>query len=558
MLTQKINMPLVGFPVRLIILIAACCLCCGGAAAQNTAAQAAAPLTDSLLLHDYQFVKQADPWLTSQNAAALTRLAAGSTAQAELSITGEQGGLTDYWQSPKALTLHAGIESYYRYSPRTVFFGSMSYRNFSGRDMGGSAFINPERQPFDIVEDSLTNTGNKHLDTYYLCGGFGTEVVKGLSLGAKIDFTAANYAKYKDLRHKNKLMDLRVSAGLYAPLGTWGSAGAHYLYHRNTESLRFSTYGTSDKVYKELISYANFTGHLEQFGQEGYTDKSREMPLVTDFNGLGAQFSIQKAPFSFFVAYDYEHGSGYYGRKSPYTITYTDHHSDHHSLAVCLNHALTTTSSHRLDFSMDIETLQNDANTYREMQNASGATYYDYYTPVKTADKRWQNYRLAYTLYLGTCETLPTWTIEAAMNWMKRRQTAYIFPYYRRQDLHNAEGMLSVSRNIVASKGVWTVALNGSYQKGGGTPYEDLTFQAPSDKQTVPPSMDAYLYREYQYLTASQFSVGGSVKYAFIFPSTHLKTYAKISLSHRKANESNEYSNGQNRTQAILAIGCEF
>ena len=30
---------------------------------------------DSLLLRDYQFVRQSDPWLTHHNAAALTRLA---------------------------------------------------------------------------------------------------------------------------------------------------------------------------------------------------------------------------------------------------------------------------------------------------------------------------------------------------------------------------------------------------------------------------------------------------------------------------------------------------
>ena len=172
---------------------------------------------DSTLHHDYQFVKQADPWLTSQNGAALTRYASGSMAQAELSLSGGRGGLTNYWESPRWLTVNTSIESYYRYSPRTVFFGSMSYENFSGREMAGSAFINPDRQPFDIVEDSITNTGTKHRDTYRLSGGFGTEVITGLSLGMTMDFTAANYARYKDLRHMNKLMDLQLTAGIYAP-----------------------------------------------------------------------------------------------------------------------------------------------------------------------------------------------------------------------------------------------------------------------------------------------------------------------------------------------------
>ena len=141
---------------------------------------------------------------------------------------------------------------------------------------------------------------------------------------------------------------------------------------------------------------------------------------------------------------------------------------------------------------------------------------------------------------------------------MTRKQTAYVYPYYRRQDISNYSPFVSVCRNIVTAKGVWSVTLNGSYLKGSGSPFEDNTFQTPSDKQVTPPSMEAYLYREYQYLTASQFSLGGNVKYAFIFPNTHLKTYTQISLAHQKANETYSYSNGPNHTQAILAIGCEF
>ena len=110
---------------------------------------------DSLLLRDYTFIKQSDPWLTSPNAAALTRLAHQNIAQADLSLTGKKGGFTNYSGSDDATLLNANVESFYRYSQHTVFFGSMSYENFSGRHMAGSAFINPERKPFDLVEDSL-------------------------------------------------------------------------------------------------------------------------------------------------------------------------------------------------------------------------------------------------------------------------------------------------------------------------------------------------------------------------------------------------------------------
>ena len=514
---------------------------------------------DSLLLRDYQFVKEDNPWLTSRNKAAITTFVPQSITTAELSLTGQKGGFTNYDDSPMTLQIGAGIESLYRISQRTVLTGSISYNYFSGKDMAGSAFIPiAAHRPFDIVEDSLTNLGKKHLDTYQLSGGFGTDIYRGISIGANIDYTAANYAKYKDLRHQNKLMNLSISAGVLFPLGKWGKIGANYLYQRKTESLDFGTYGTSDKVYKSLIDYANFTGHVEQFGNEGYTDKNHEMPLVDNCNGGNVQLSLLSAQkLQLFAEAGYVHRTGYYGRKSPYTITYTNHHSNSYQYKVQLRHS-TSRARYLCDFFLNIENLENQANTYRETKNESGATSYNYFTPVKTANKLWKNYGLAFTLHLGIRHELPTWTLQAGFNGMEREQTAYLYPFYRRQHLISQEFFGNIAYHLTTKRGVWSFTLNGSFKQGEGLPYEDLTFEQPSDKQPLPPEMRAYLYREYQYLTSAQYCVGGQVKYAFIFPHTRLKTHARIGLSHRKANETNEYSDGCDRTTATLAIGCTF
>ena len=132
--------------------------------------------------------------------------------------------------------------------------------------MSGSAFAQTSRLPFDIVEDSLTHAGTKHRDTYQLVGALSWDFYKGLSLGAKFDFTAANIAKYKDLRHKTKLMDMTVSAGVYVPLHAV-SIGLNYAYRRNTQSLAFSTYATSAQDYVSYINYGPWIGTLEQFGK---------------------------------------------------------------------------------------------------------------------------------------------------------------------------------------------------------------------------------------------------------------------------------------------------
>ena len=514
----------------------------------------------SQVLRDYSYVVQAEPWLTSTNAAGLTRYASPNIATAELSLSKQEGGLTNYDGSPNVTLWDAGIASYYRITSRAVLYGSMSFSSFSGKDMAGSSFIpHDTHRPFDIVEDSLTNLGSKRLDNYLLNGGIGYSLTDAFAIGARVDYTAANYAKYKDLRHQNKLMNLQTTVGILATLQNHICIGANYLYRRNIENVNFSTNGKSDKVYKSLIDYGTFFGRVEQFGNEGYTDKSREMPFVDERHGFGIQLSTTSmSPLTAYIAFDYAHRHGYYGRKSPYTITYANHEGDQMHLLASVEYKKDSSACHRLSFSLDHEKLQNAATTCRELKNAAGATYYEYYTPVETADKQWLEGKLDYTLNLDIREELPLWTLKTGIGWMNRRQTSYLYPYYCYQRLSNYELFLQVNRNLIARHGVWSLALGGSFLKGSGQPFSINSFVAPPILHTSYATMPAYLYREYQYLTASQYAVGGQVKYAFLFPGTKVKTHTRLCIYHRKANETFDYSNGCDRTQITLALGATW
>lgn len=517
---------------------------------------------DSLLLRDYRFVRQADPWLIQRNTAALTRFASNNIVTAEAALNYSKGKLVDFYDSPDVLQGNVAIESLYRLNQHTVLYGGISYDNWSGRDMTGSAFMHlsplADRYPFDIVEDSLTNAGKKHRDTYRLTGGFGIDIYRGISVGVRLDYTAANYAKYKDLRHKNKLTDLLLTAGVYAPVTRWLSFGADYTYHRNTETLQFSTNGKSEKVYKSLIDYGAMMGLVEQAGNEGYTDKSQEMPLFEDSHGGSFQLGLQ--PLDNLTAYasiGFSHGTGYYGRKSPYTITYTRHSRDILELSAALVYQRAS-SRHRLDVSYTTEKLNNKAETWRDMTNESQATYYEYYDPVETADKKWKETLLTYTADLGIQGELPTWTFEVGYRWMQRRQVAYLFPFYRYQQLTSNGVNVCGTHNLLTRHGVWSFSINASYQKGSGAPYIDGTFVTTSNKQQEPATMEAFLYREYRYLTAPQYKIGGSAKYTFRFPGTRIATYAKLNILHHHATEGNDYTCGNNRSQTAIAIGCTF
>ena len=521
----------------------------------------------SNLYRNYNSIKLSDAWLTSLNAAALTRYSAGNAAQAELSLTKAKGAFTDFRGSPDVLQGNGTVEAFYRLSKRTVVYGAMSYDNFSGKDMAGSAFIGGYRNlPFDIIEDSLNNTGTKHRDTYHLTGGFGYSVSNGFSVGARLDYTAANYAKYKDLRHKNKLMDMTFTAGVTMPVSSYVQIGANYHYPPTTESVLFSTYGKGGRNFVSFINYGPYIGQVEQFGSTGFTDKSREMPLVDDYDGASLQFSVGSNPtWQFYNAVTYAHRRGYYGRRSPYTITFTRHKSHVYQYDARLSHQ-SEKARFYLDFHLSAENLENRLPGRLEQKNDAGATYYEYFTPVKSANRLWVDGQVSLhadlsplsSNHLTTPGSMSVWSFEGGLRWAHHKQTAYLFPYYRRQHYTNYEPFVSLMRNIASRHGVWSVQAGASFRHGDGTPADDGTFIEPSDKQTQPPTMETYFWRDYQWMNAAQYEAGASGQYSFIMPSTALKTYARISVSHRKCNERNEYTAGSDRTTATLTLGCEF
>ena len=545
-----------------IIVLLLCILLCHSIASPHSDPRSENMLhaQDSLLLRDYRFVQQSSPWLTQRNAAALTLFDNKNIAEAELSFTHANGKLTNFSGSPSLNIFQGAIESYYRLSPRAVVYGGISYDNQSGKDMTGSVFMQ-ERLSFDIVEDSLTNMGRKHRDTYHLVGAFGYQVTNGFAIGMKADYTAANYAKYKDLRHKNKLMNLDFTAGVLGSFKIHGSnvnVGLDYTYHRRTESVEFGTYGKADKVYKSLIDYGALMGIVEQFGNDGYTDKTNEMPLFEDAHGVGLQLEF----LPLFLSASYSHATGYYGRQSQYTITYTDHDRDIFTLQGRLSHAFST-SRVSLDAKYQSEKLENRINTYRGLTNNYGATYYEYYDATKSGEKAWRNFDIDYTLHMGIRHELSTWTITAGYHWQQRDITAYLYPYYRQQQLNTSEVTASVTRNLDLLGGILGVTLKGGYQTGSGDPYHDGSFVTPSAKQPLPATMEAFLYRDYEYLTAKQYHFGLQLKYNFLFPGTRLNTFFRTAFDYRHATTTtpDDFSSGfnnPNRTTFLIATGHTF
>jgi len=526
-------------------------------AAASLPADTTAAATD-IMERDYRFISDRDAWYTAPNAAGLIHFAHGHISEATIDAGHEWGGLCDYHESPSTMEWGAAVESYYRLSRRTVVHGAMSYQNFSGKRMAGSVFIEPLHMPFDIMEDSLDNTGRKHRDTYRLMGAIGTDVGHGVALGAKVDFTAANYAKYKDLRHKNSYMLLDVTAGVAVPLGHIARIGAHYWYRRNTETVSYKTYGTTDRDYKSLISYAAFTGEVETFGQNGFTGSSFEKPYFDESHGLGAQLSICLSPrLSLYNELTYRHRQGYYGSLSQYTIRYTKHNGNVIAYRGRLQYDAGK-ALHTLTVTADVDNQKNLRNTYRETAADNAATYYEYFEPLKTANKVIIDFSAAYVARLGVSGEQALWTLGATFTRRRIKQTAYSYPQLRRQRLATNTFTLSAERIIaLRHRHSLTPALALSYQKGTGDPYEDALMGATDDATASLAEMTAYLYRNYEYLTLGRMGLDASLRYALPVPRTLLKAFASLRYSLRSASSA-QWLEGSTRQYIGASVGCTF
>jgi len=532
--------------INLIVLLGGVFYSTGGAAQ-----------TDSIGWKDIEYIKQASAWLTSYNAAGLRNLPVNKISIAEVFANKKDGKFVNYYESDNSYQLGAEAESYYRLNPKIVFYGKVSYSYFKGKHMGGSAFIDPYYNSFDIVEYADSTRGNKSKETYNLVGAVSADIYKGLTLGGKIDYTAINYAKHKDLRHKNKMLDMFVTAGLNYKINSMFEVGGNYYYRRSTEGLEFAMYGTTDRQYNSLISYGAFYGSSELFGESGYTKSGEEKPMFNSFHGGSLQLDVEVTPqISLFNEFTYKSRDGYYGKRSSRTVVYSEHKSD------ILEYRGVFSFSHRKDLhtltvNVENEKLENFENIYRSETSSGGSTDIIYYGNLKVADKEFLNAKAEYTGNLGVTDFNPTWVLKASVEYQRRKQTVSVYPYFRKQNLSRTGFNLSADRNFVKGMDMYTISLGASYLSGSGVIKNDGIYAMPSESQSPPPNIDRYLEREYEYLTNDRIKGDVGFRYSRLFSKIGVKGYASVNYSLTKASDV-IYLAGDTFNEFTLKIGCTF
>lgn len=470
----------------------------------------------------------------------------------QASASKQQGDFCNYQQSDDSYQWNINTESYYRLNRKITLYGAMGYQNFQGKHMEGSAFIN-SNAPFHIIEANASNKGDKKLETYQLQGGIGWEAFPQISIGAAVDYTAANYAKHKDLRHKNTLMDLQVTVGANWKINHTWVIGLAYHYHRNNEAVSFATYGNKDIQYYSLISYGNFYGMKEAFGESGYT--SDKTPLFTEYQGASLQSQVYIFPrLQWFNEFFFHSIDGRFGKGTSTSVTFTTHNATD----MGYNSRLTYHQDqhiHVMEAYISTNQLTNYENSYKESTDDSNITQILYYGSNEVMDRKEWNGKLAYTLYADNTEQIPLWITGIQAQFYTRRTTTSVYPYYRKQNLHQIEVMAHAAHNIPHGKGLYTIRIQAGYGTGGGTLKEDGLYATPGSTQQAPFSREDLLLQEFEYYTASRSLTGASLRYEYAW-SEKLGLYGELSYQYIHAYHT--IQTGTNRHDFNLHIGCKF
>lgn len=504
---------------------------------------------------DMDYIRKSNAWLNIKNAAGLSHYTTENISSAELFFNKQDGGFRNYFQSDNSQDYGLRANSFTRLNPKVVLSGGFEYQNFKGKNMTGSAFIDPYQSPFDIVELDAANRGTKEAEFYNLNGAVSAEVSSKWSIGGKISYGAANFAKRKDLRHVNKLLTMDMNLGALYQLSKVIAVGASYNYDRRIESLTFKAFGNTDQQYLSLISFGSFYGHTELFGDYGYTSGQTTNPLRDIRQGGSMQLNLNfNKEVSLLNEFSYEDRKGFFGEDGSSSILLTRHNGSGFAYngqlsvkADAIEHHLTLRGSY--DF------LANKRTIYRRESTIGGVNRIVYYGDRDVFSGETINAGLSYNLYLGVKNNRPTWAVNVSADYMGRDHSTYLYPFYRDQKINSYQVYGQLSRAYQKQQNAFTVGLGMGYGAGNGNMAFDGVAATPAAEHLPPAEMPQFLNQEYQYFTASRIKGNLMLKYARALQS-NLGAYITLNYTHAYAGDVTFI--GHHSYATNVSLGCNF
>ncbi|WP_316810137.1 DUF6850 family outer membrane beta-barrel protein [Pedobacter heparinus] len=504
---------------------------------------------------DMDYIRKSNAWLNSRNAAGLNHYQSVNISNAELFFNKQDGGFRNYFQSDDSQDYGLQANSYTRLNQTVVLAGGFEYQNFKGKNMSGSAFLDPYQNPFDIVELDAANNGTKESEFYNLNGALSAQVTSKWSIGGKLSYGAANFAKRKDLRHVNKLLTMDVSIGALYQLSKVVEFGANYNYNRRIESLSFRAYGNTDQQYLSLIDYGSFYGRTELFGDYGYTSSQNTNPLKDIRQGGSLQLNLNfNKKVSLFNEFSYEDRRGFFGEEGTSSILLTRHNGS----GFAYNGQLSVKADdieHHFTLKGKYDFLENKETIYRRETTIGEVNRIVYYGDRNVFSGETINAGLSYDIYLGVKNSRPKWAASLTVDYMVKDQSTDLYPYYRDQKINSYQIYGQLSREYQKQKDAFTIGLGMGYGAGSGEMAIDGTATKPAADHMAPATMTQFLNQEYQFLTAARIKGNVMVKYTRAVQN-NLSAYLKLNYAHTYAGDVTFMGNHFYSTN--VSVGCNF
>ena len=506
-------------------------------------------------LCDFEFIEQTNPWLTCNNGAGLRWLTVPSTSQVKAFFNKSDGDFKNYYESNDSYAFGLNAESYFTLK-RTTFYGKVAYENFMGRNMTGSAWIDPYDAPFNILEYYDENPGKKNRENYLIAAGVGYDLLSSLRIGARFDYMATNYAKRKDLRHTNTQLDMNLTAGLTYTLADKFTVGANYIYARKIEEILFETFGTTDKVYYVHIAPGAFYGNWELFGGSGYTAGSNPAPLFNEYQGVSAQLAFNSRNVDLFYEFTYKSREGYYGFKHDnYDPQLTEHEADIFEQKVYAA-IKGDRAVHSLSVNIAYQELDNYELAYESGRDEGGTYYINYFGRNQNNNRQTLSVDGEYQSAWGIEGLTPRWILSLDGLYWQQNLIASIFPFYRDQKIWQAAANIGLQRNFFVGRNLIGVTLKGGYAKGGGFEKKDGTYVTPSASTALPRESEWYLHREFEYLTAKRFNGCVAARYTRMF-NKGINAFIDARYNFTSASDI-VYLDGKGFNVFQVTLGCTF
>lgn len=419
-----------------------------------------------------------------------------------------KGNFVNYYQSNNSHGVEVETDSYNRMNDKIVVYGLASYLYEKRKESGSSSFLNPEQVPFDFIEKDINSKGDSKVESYNLAGAMSYRLSPKFDIGLKIDYQTVSFAKFKDMRNLNDILDLKANVGVAFALLQNNKIGLSYQYKRYIEGVRIMQEGDFSISHYALVNKGLFMGLMHLYGEDGILKINRKRPWAAISHNLGLQYQALGEKTDFFFSFEYDKEKGHFGKEGNSSIMYYRHNRNTYigQLKVVQKGIF----SHILEAKAKYEELKNKERLYNQTTTSGGSTTVSYYGENKIFDRKKIALAVNYNLLWGDVYLHAPWHFSFTYEYNNRESKSIYYPFIRKQniDWHSVE--LGLTHLFRLNNTYFAISCASNFRFGSGGDLQDNNTGA--NGASSPDYLNDLLYIEKEYLTAKRFTPRISVR----------------------------------------------